>query len=425
MHNQISTAILALVLIAGGASRPATATEAGADLGALQAQVAALLQRVEQLERALAGATALDQRITAVEATNDRQTDQLAQGLAATTAAGWARHVRWKGDLRYRHEQFDVEDVANDRLRHRIRARLGLEAKVSDAFSAGFQIATGESGNPRGSNATLDDANLGKQIMLDLAWLDWRPRPGLLLSFGKQKQPWFRAGGSLFYDNDVNPEGIAFQYGGGSGPFARAWGFWLDERSAAADAGLLGGQLGYGFGNGLTLAASYQDLGAIENRPVLGFSGAPAGNSTYTGGACGSARCYAYDYNLVLLDAQWSGRIGSRPLTLAGGYIENLAARRDESGFNLGIVLGRAADAGSWEAGLLWQDVGADAQFGGLIDSDFADGLTQGRGFVLHGAWVPAKNVNLRATYFLNERSYDLPAEADYRRLQLDLSLKF
>ncbi|MBM5813006.1 MAG: hypothetical protein FJ191_13760 [Gammaproteobacteria bacterium] len=422
MSKQIRTAILALMLSAGGAGPAAVAAEAGAEIAALQAQIAALLQRVEELERTVAGTAVLHERITAVEATNERQTDQLAQGLAATTAMGWARNVRWKGDLRYRHEQFEVEGVTSDRVRQRIRARLGLEAKLSDTLAAGFQIATGEPGNPRSSNATLDDANLGKQILLDLAYVDWRPRPGLLVTAGKQKQPWFRAGTSMFFDSDVNPEGVAVQYGGRSGPFARAWGFWLDERAAAADTNLLGGQLGYAFGSGVTVAAGYWDYGAVADRQILGYSGAPAGNSTYD---CGTQRCYRHDYDVAVLDAQWSGQLGGRPLTLFGGYLENLAVSHDGSGYDLGLVVGRAGDPGSWEAGLLWQQVEADAQFGALYESDFADGLTQGRGFVLHGVWVPAKNVNLRATYFVNERSYDRPAEADYRRLQFDLNLKF
>ena len=67
----------------------------------------------------------------------------------------------------------------------------------------------------------------------------------------------------------------------------------------------------------------------------------------------------------------------------------------------------------------------ANAQFAAFVDSDFADGLTQGRGYVLQGSWVPAKNMNIKATYFLNDRNYDTPTEADYKRLQLDLNYKF
>ena len=54
-----------------------------------------------------------------------------------------------------------------------------------------------------------------------------------------------------------------------------------------------------------------------------------------------------------------------------------------------------------------------------------ADGLTQGRGYVLRGAWAPIKNMTMKATYFINDRNYDTPTEVDYRRLQLDLNYRF
>ena len=66
-----------------------------------------------------------------------------------------------------------------------------------------------------------------------------------------------------------------------------------------------------------------------------------------------------------------------------------------------------------------------DAQFAAIVDSDFADGLTQGRGYVLQGAWAPIKNMTMKATYFINDRNYDTTSEVDYKRLQLDLNYKF
>lgn len=418
---------------------PAAAEAGPSEVEELRSQVAALLQRVERLEQALAGAAPaptapatvakLEERLAAVEESNDRQTDQLAQGLASSSALGWARNVRWKGDLRYRHEQFDIEGVASDRVRHRIRARLGMDARISDTLSAGFQIASGEIADPRSTNSTLDDAGRRKEFALDLAYVDWRPREDLLVTAGKQKMPWFKAGNSMLFDSDLNPEGVALQYGGRAGLFAKAWGYWLEEAAAGADSNLIGAQAGYAFGNGFTLAAGYWDYGAIQRQPVLNFSGAPAGNSTFLAGAsctgAGTTRCYAQDYDIAIADLQWSGQLGARPLTLFGSYLENLEADSLDTGYSLGFLFGRAADAGSWEIGALYQDVEQDAQFALFLESDFADGLTQGRGIQLQGAWAPAKNVLVKAAYFVNERSYDTPSEADYERLQLDLNYRF
>lgn len=426
MRKLMTATALSLSMSAPGLAL--AATPAAGELDELKRQIATLLQRVEQLEQALAAAPAAG---AAVEESNDRQADPLAQGLASSAAMDWTRNIRWKGDIRYRHEQFDIEGVPSDRVRQRIRARLGMDAKISAALLAGFQIATGELADPRSTNATLDDAGRRKEIGLDLAFVDWRPRDGMLLTFGKQKQPWFKAGNARLFDDDVSPEGIAFQYGGKSGFFGKAWGYWLEEMSSAADSNVVGTQFGYTFGGGLTLAAGYWDYGAIENQPVLNFSGSPAGNSSFNADSgcaaspAGTTRCYTFDYDIVQVDAQWSGRIGAMSLLLFGGYLENLDPDKLNAGYSLGFLLGRAADPGAWEFGALYQDVERDAQFAALYDSDFADGLTQGRGVQLQGAWVPVRNMTIKAAYFINDRSYDTPAEADYRRLQLDLNYQF
>jgi hypothetical protein len=442
MRNIITASALGLVMSAPGLAVAAATDQERAEIEALKQQVAilpALLARIEQLEKSNAAmqgqappaVSALETRVAAVEESNDRQTDQLAQGLASSSAMDWARNIKWKGDLRYRHEQFDVEGVPSDRVRHRIRGRFGLEAKISSTLLAGFEIATADILDSRSSNSTLDDGNARKTIGLNLAYIDWKPREGMLVTVGKQKQPWIKAGNSLFFDNDVNPEGAAFQYGGKTGLFAKGWGFWLDEASAGADGNLIGGQVGYVFGGGLTLAAGYWDYGAIKDEPILPFTGSPAGNSNYTASAAcaasptGTTRCYTYDYNIAVADVQWSGKVGSMPLMLFGSYIENMDPSTLNTGYQLGFLLGKAADPRTWEFGALYEDVERDAQFAAFVDSDFADGLTQSRGFVLLGTWAPVKNMTMKATYFINDRNYDTTSEAEYKRLQLDLNYKF
>lgn len=441
MRKSLASIALGACLSAPFAASAETGAALRAELERLRGQVEALLQRVEQLEQAQPGAgaagagappgsaQAIESRLAAIEEANDRQADLLAQDLAASGAMDWARRIRWKGDLRYRHEQFDIEGAASDRVRHRLRGRFGLDAKVSDSIAVGLQIATSEGRDSRSTNSTLDAASQQEEIGLDLAYVDWAPRAGMLLTLGKQKQPWFKAGNSLFFDSDVNPEGAAFLYGGRTGLFARAWGYWLEEMAAGADSNVLGGQLGFAFGNGLTVAAGYWDYGAIQDQPALLFSGTPAGNSSYAAGAdcagAGVVRCYVYDYNVAIADLQWAGALGARPLTLFGSYMENFDPDELNTGYNFGFLYGKASDPRSWEFGILYQDVERDAQLGAFLDADFADGATQGRGVALSGAWVPVKNVNLRATWYVNDRNYDTPAEADYERLQLDLNYKF
>jgi outer membrane murein-binding lipoprotein Lpp len=445
MNKWMTAATLGMFLSAPIVGHAETAGASQAEIDQLKGQVAALLARVEQLEKAQAtapaaepapagagpGDAAVAERLVAVEETNDRQTDQIAQGLASTSAMDWARNIKWKGDLRYRNESFDVEGTSSDRVRDRLRVRFGLEAKVSPTLLVGIGVATGEGRDARSTNSTLDSASQNEEIGLDLAYVDWRPRPDMLVTLGKQKQPWFKAGNSLFFDGDVNPEGASFQYGTKTGLFAKAWGYWLEEMASAADSNVIGGQVGYAFGNGLTLAAGYWDYGAVQDQPALVFSGTPAGNSTYTANsACtpsptGTVRCYTYDYDIAAADLQWAGRIGAMPITLFGGYLENMDPDDLNTGYNLGFLLGKAADQHTWEFGALYMDVEQDAQMAAFLDSDFADGKTQGRGYVLQGSWAPVKNMTMKATYFLNDRDYDTTAEVEYKRLQLDLNYKF
>ncbi|MDH4259544.1 MAG: putative porin [Gammaproteobacteria bacterium] len=442
MRNMMTAVAFGLFLAAPGPAFAATREQDRAEIEELKRQIAILpelLARIEQLEKSNAAlqaqapptVAALESRVAAVEKSDDRQSDQLAQGLASNNAMDWARNIKWKGDIRYRHEQFNVEGESSDRVRQRIRARLAMDARISNTLTAGFQIATGDRTDPRSTNVTLDDGNQRKEISLDLAYVDWRPRDGMQFTVGKQKQPWIKAGYSFLYDSDVNPEGISFQYGGNTGPFAKAWGFWLNERSSAADGNVIGAQLGYAFRGGLTLAAGYWDYGAMQDRPILAFNGSPAGNSSYTADASctpsptGAVRCYTYDYNIAAADLQWSGRVGAIPLLLFGSYMENMDPGDLNVAYNLGFLLGKAADPHTWEFGALYGDVERDAQFAAFVDSDFADGLTQGRGYAIQGAWAPIGNMTMKATYFINDRNYGTPTEVDYRRLQLDVNYRF
>ena len=60
-------------------------------------------------------------------------------------------------------------------------------------------------------------------------------------------------------------------------------------------------------------------------------------------------------------------------------------------------------------SGLLYQQIEKDALFGQLLDSDFGDGNTDTKGFVIRGGYTVARNWTLNATLFLNELANDVP----------------
>jgi hypothetical protein len=225
---------------------------------------------------------------------------------AAPSAADWPSRIALKGDVRYRHQQTDDERVAAQRDEHLLRVRTSLEAKVTDTIVAGVGFSTGDGGNPRGANTRLDGEFARKSLFVDLAYIDWTFAQGAHAIGGKMKMPFFRPGQSLYWDNDVNPEGIALTYTRGT-LFSIAYGYWVDENvqvaatpSATADTTdtkLFGGQIGnsLSFGNSsLVVGASYYDLAAGVNRRPF-FNGSSNGNSLNPAGGL------AYDFRVLRL----------------------------------------------------------------------------------------------------------------------------
>jgi hypothetical protein len=172
--------------------------------------------KIEQLEKAQ---TQTKKTVEETQATADKTADVVAQGRAALSFAG---------DLRYRNESFDVQYVDRNRQRDRIRARLNATYRVNDTINGVFGISTG-SADPRSGNQTLTDQNARKDFDLDVAYVTWAPNAKWKVTAGKQRYPWQRTG-SLFFDNDVNPEGMAVNFATGNF-FAATFYDWLAERA--------------------------------------------------------------------------------------------------------------------------------------------------------------------------------------------------
>jgi hypothetical protein len=361
---------------------------------------------------------------------------------ALPTAADWTQRIKWSGDFRYRHESIDEETVGSvrwkdGRNRHRIRARLMLEAILNGEWGLGFRIASG-SADPTSTNQTLDNSYSSKEIWLDLAYFDYHPAAvkGLNVFGGKIKNPFYQAGKhQLIFDGDVNPEGIAvvlerplndrdtIRLAGG--------GFWVDEGSGdGGDPSLFGAQalIKHKIGNPDTVSAgvSYYDYGNIKgygNLPgTWGSSTSFLGNSnTGVGGV------YTQDYDLLEAFGEYQTKYGATPVSVYGSWVQNTAATTGEdTGWLIGGTFNKAKDPGSWQLSYIYRDLEADAVLGALSDSDFIGGGTDGKGHTFGFAYQVKGNVQAALTYFLNEdRANTAGRSFDYRRLQADLKFKF
>lgn len=451
MKNLLLASAVAAALSYVPASEAATSPD---DLTQIRQQLESLMQRVDKLE----------QENTDLKGENDQlkaQADYLkaeTKGLrkdaanAAVDAAkvkgtDWASKITLKGDVRYRHEEISDNSLSNaaaagqpanpqqtaDRYRDRIRARVSLEAKVTDKLLAGIGFTTTENSDPRSGNQSLTGAFSKKALDLDLAYLDWKFASWGDAIFGKMKQPFFKPGQSYFWDNDITPEGIALNFNSGI-VFGTAYGYWINEVSGTenivtADTQLFGGQIGLKLPIGasnLTLAAHYYDLASGQGRAPF-YNNSANGNTTVT---LNNSAVLLNDYQVAELGAEWNMNLGALPLQVWADFAQNQDADDFDQAYGAGVLLGKAANARTWELGTSYHKQEKDALFGQLVDSDFGAGNTDVEGWVLRAGYAPQKNMIFNLTYFLNKRNVDVPnalgqTNIDYKRLQVDFNAKF
>jgi len=155
--------------------------------------------------------------------------------------AGWTQRIRISGDVRMR-GQFDMFPSGNynafpdfntinsasngydttsginppllntteNRTRARLRARLEVDAQVTDWADAVVRIATGNDRSPVGFYQTLGNTgDFSKySIWLDQAAMILRPDDSLTLYAGRFANPFWTT--SLVYDDDLSFDGVAF-----------------------------------------------------------------------------------------------------------------------------------------------------------------------------------------------------------------------
>jgi len=404
------------------------------DNGQLRSENAELRAKNERIE---ATTEYLRDNASATRKQLAEEAPKVAEAERISKGAEWASRISWKADMRYRNENVDPQEATTDQTRHRVRARFGLSAKINDTLTGTIQLATGGgSRDPRSTNQTLGEGWTRKELALDLAYVDWKPTDSFAMQFGKMPQPWYKVAG-YFFDNDINPEGIAVRYAGGPF-FAHAFGYYLSERSTATDATLLGGQLGLTGTLGgvkLTGAVGYFDVGSVQGQVTTtntvpctanqAFFGGPQGNTTVLNGA--GCPTLLNDFNMIEALAQAEFSLGSQPVQIYAQYVQNQEADDLDTGYLAGFNFGKASNPYTWEFGYAYAVIEKDAQFGQFVDSDFGGGVTDVNGSVLKLGFAPAKNWVLNGSYFMNNRFVDAPGatESDYDRYQVDLNFKF
>ncbi len=412
----------------------------------------------------------------------------------------WLRALNFEGDLRLRaqQEQFakgnlpaevyrsqtespawspDLLNTEHDRTRLTVRARFGVNAKLSDDVVTGLRIATGSTGNSPGSESqTLGTGFNRYTIGLDRAYLRWEPRYDLRLEGGRMANPFF--GSDLLWADDLALDGGAISLnrtlGSGVSGFATLGAFALEEFSLSSrDKWLLGVQIGgdVALGNHtqLRLGAAYYDFlhveGIRESAPPP--SGPRAGTVAYQTSQYGTNLRQRGNTLINLNDPTntgapvWGLASKFRPLNLTAqllfsqfdplrvgvvaDYVRNGAFDRTDirrragtdavndlaektTGMQLRLTLGstRMAARGDWLAYAALRRFERDAWLDGLTDPNWNLGGTNYKGYGIGAAYAFDRNstIGLRwyATRNLDDGRRTLAIPGDPTSLQGNLS---
>jgi hypothetical protein len=395
-NTVLATAVAAtLALVAPQANAQAKGAATKAEVQAVQAQMEALVERLNKLEATNATLQSENAELKEIVERRDAETDYLkaqtkdlreeaavaSNEIAKVKGADWATKIKFKGDLRIRDENIEQErvvsagnvDDAADQNRMRFRARFGFDAKVTENSKVVLQLASDPASDPRSSNITFDSESTRKGVGIDLAYADWTFMPGANLTLGKVKYPFWRPGQSLFFDGDFNPEGLAVAFDRGMF-FGSAYGWWLEENfdsnpdNQNADTIMLGAQLGAKFalfGGETRVAAHYYDLGGGEGSNPF-YNNNSNGNSTVTETLpttpATTRQVLLYDYNVLMLSGEMGLTLGNLPLSFWADYAQNMASDvQEETAYGVGVTLGKASNAKTWEAGVFYQSIDKDA----------------------------------------------------------------
>lgn len=410
-------------LLLGSTGARAQVTEA--EWEQFKARFAAMSERLDALEaenRQLRASTGSSVRVEDLAATN-AEVEKL---KTQTSDASWAERIEWHGDFRYRYERIE-QDGRDNRDRNRIRARPGLVAEVTDTTEVGFGLATGGD-NPVSTNQTLGGGGSTKEIRLDLAYATWTGLENTAITGGKFANPLYRANKSqLLWDSDFRPEGVNVRWANDRFFAIGSYNF-IESDSDNDDDAFWAIQLGATLepfdSVKVTAAAAYLDI-PTEGREAL-FDDDFFGNSSVVRDVDGDlVPVYAFDYNLINASLDFEFNVWDMPLFVFGDYVKNDDVDDYDTGYIVGVQLGKAKERGSWQVLYQYEDLEADAALGLVNDSNFAGGDTDGKGSRVSADYAIDNQWTVGATYFNNKRGMDLGDNVDYERLQLDTVFKY
>lgn len=391
----------------------------------------------------------------------------------------WVNRIQWEGDLRLRYQndlypegnatpaQIDnyygltsgtTGNTTVNRDRWRARARLGLTARISDMFSGGVRITTGDSG-PLSTSQTLGNTSNKYSLYLDQAYLRMEPTQWLNLMGGRIPNPWFST--NLVWHNDLTFEGAAanaryrfdelrsIYLTGGAFPLQdiapsttnKAKSKWLTGMQAGVDWGAMSGSRA-------RLGIALYDYKNVEGFPdtgagLLDFDATKPqyrqrGNTMFLDPYSNNAKLASKFRELNLTAQVDLAYLDPVHVILTGDFVRNIGYNQSEiaqrtgylidrrtKGYQWQLQVGQAkiAEEGDWQVFGGYRYLERDAVLDAFTDSDFHLGGTDTKGFFLGASYGIEKNAWLSMRWLSANQLAGPPLAID--TLQVDLNAKF
>ena len=364
----------------------------------------------------------------------------LTASRAATTGLDWIdnnTNLTFYGDVRLRYEvDWDSQNAAgderDDRHRGRLRARLGFNYRLADAWSLGARVRTGSSRSQQSPHLTFvtdDGARDDLDFVADRYFAQFK-QAGFTGWGGRNISPFWQQN-ELFWDEDVTPTGVAgtYDFKVGEGTLSAIGGaFYLPDGGYDLHGQMLGGQVKYSLPikpSVFTVAGGLYYMHGEDDEPVNLLNG--NGNR---------------DYVIGVGSAQWTIPIATIPVTVGADIFKNFKEYdagdtapfdpddEDETlGYVFSAVVGQLKERHDWLVGYYYAHIETFAvnasyaqddwvRFGNGAQTDSSDF----EGHEIRLGYAASKNINLMARLYVVEA---ITSEQDGKRFRVDLNWRF
>lgn len=371
------------------------------------------------------------------------QTQSFKQELKKSNS--WLEGITQKGDMRLRYEAFSREsEDSSDRNRFRFRARWGVEKKFNDEWKAGFRLASGGGTTEATSTNQSFDGEFGlKDVFIDKAyatytptkhWQEILPMTDMVeIGGGKVDNPYAKWATSIIWDGDVTPEGFYLAYDANlwTGENDDHWKlhllegyFVLDE-----DSNLSPGDhevWGHGIGTTYQWAKGHNASVKMTYYDWQDYAAFLKSSSALANSLGGNDR-EVDDFKVINLYGEVNFEAptpiwGTQAFKVYGDYahntdagsptgtssdetLQNPALRDDEEdAFSIGVTMGKAKEAGEWQAGYEYLYIEANSTPGVFTESDLGVGHANNQGHKLSYKYMLHKNIEFNLTAWIVER---------------------